>query len=86
MNKIRFFLKGVHTSFDLFFIFIIWGLVKKNISLEDELKELKDSSRQTHCTPYSYKKHPKSGPVPKEKPNYPIGFASAVDISKDDND
>lgn len=86
MDKIRFFLKGVRTSFDLVFIFTIWALAEKNTRLENELKELKDSLHPTHYTPYSYKKHPKSGPVPKEKPNYPVGFASVIDISKDDDD
>lgn len=83
MGRIRFFIKGMHTTFDLVLIATIWALVEKNTRLENEIKDL---TKQNPRSPYSFKKQSTTKSVPKEQAKYPIGFASVLDIFEDTND
>lgn len=83
MGKIRFFIKGMHTTFDLVLIATIWALSEKNTRLENEIKDL---TKQNPRSPYCFKKQSATKSVPKEQAKYPIGFASVLDISRNDND
>ena len=83
MGKIRYFIKGMHTTFDLVLIATIWALSEKNTRLENEIKDL---TKQNPRSSYSFKKQSATKSVPKEQAKYPIGFASVLDIFEDNND
>ena len=74
--KTKFFLKGVKFSVEVFMILAVWAYYNQNERLKKELDEVK--SKKSSYTSYYYKKHPKSGPVPKEKPKNPIGFTGGL--------
>ena len=71
-TKIKFFVKGIRLSADIAMIIMIWALATNTVKLQDELTELKQP-RYFNGTPY--RKHPKGGKIPQEKPKNPIGFA-----------
>lgn len=79
LTKIRFFMKGVHFTTDIFFVFIVWVLAEKNLRIENELKEFKDNSYNSYKTSH----HPKGKPVPTEKAKHPIGFTAIYSDSEE---
>ena len=79
LTKVRFFMKGVHFTTDIFFIVLVWALVEKNQRIENELEDIKNNSyygKKTSYSSYKTSHHPKGKPVPTQKAKYPIGFAT----------
>lgn len=78
LTKIRFFMKGVRFTTDIFFIFLVWALVEKNVRVKNELEQLKNDrslDSKTPCKNYKMSHHPKGRPVKIDIPKNPIGFA-----------
>ena len=80
-TKIKFFVKGVRLSADIAMIIMIWALATNITELKDEITELK---QPRYFNKKPYRKYPKGGQIPQEKPKNPIGFAPQPVEKEDD--